>query len=298
MLNLVQAEVLKYRKMTLVTIVAIAPLFLTVLFSLITVFARILSGGFGRVPSGGSSTFSGPDMGGGLFGLAGNAFLVAIAGFYALGMVLIAALVTSNEFSLSTIKMIATREPSRARIVLAKILFMATFAVFMIAAFIVSWLVFTLVLKLVYGQSLGLVEGDAEAIGKGIKYIIVAFLFYFVWSLLGVALGIRFKSIVATVIIYIVYSGIDGVASTLGGAALNGSLGTDFPAWLKPIIELLKIVSPFLMNTNFTRLTSVSNSPGFVSSISPVQSVLVIVAWGIFFSFLAIQTFKSRDITD
>ncbi len=296
MLNLLRAEILKQSKIGIIRVITFAPLVVCLVLSLLMLMLKAFGADLGTSPSRvGSGTV---ELGSGPVALASSIVLTGFASLFALAMVIVAGFIVSNEYSWSTIKMIATREASRPRIILAKAYFMGLYAALLAAIFIFGWLFYSLVLKLVFGAPLGLNSDDIDAIGKGLKFIIVAFFFYLIWSLLSIALAVRFKSVVVAVIIYVVYSIIDNVASSLGTSALNGRLGTNFPNWLEPFINLSKLIAPFLLNTNFARLSAAPGSPNFVESISPVQSFLVLVGWGVLFVLLAIYVFQKRDITD
>ena len=295
MLNLVRAEVLKMSKLVFMRVAALIPAGFCV-FILVILFAVKLTGSDLGNPL--SPPTTGPDLGTGAFTFGSFVFFTGIGNFYALGLVIIAGLIIQNEYNWNTVKMLAIREPSRTRLVLSKAAYMALFAVVMVVIFSLSWLVYSFGVKLVYDQPFGLADEDGEAIFKGLKYISLAFLLFLIWSLLGLALAFRFKSLVAAIIAYIFYSGLDGLVSSIGASALNGRLGLDFPGWLGPLIDTAKFISPFLLNTSFARLTAKQSDPNFIESVSPVQAILVMLAWGAIFTFLAIQTFKARDITD
>lgn len=298
MLSLVQAEIIKQSKLGLVRVVTVAPLVASLLISALLLVVKAFGGSFGPPPSRAFAS-SGPNVSfDGVLGSSTTIVLTGIASLYALGLVLVAGLIITNEYSFSTIKMLATREPSRPRLILSKVIFIALYALLMIAVIFVSWLINILALKIVYGQSLGLVGDEGAGIGKGLRYLAFSFLNYFVWAMLGLALALRFKSIVAAVIIYFVYSSIDGLGSALGAAALNGQLGNSFPTWLDPLIQFTKFIAPFLINTSTARLTELPGSLTYIETVSSVQSFLVLLAWAALFVFAAIQIFAGRDITD
>jgi ABC-2 type transport system permease protein len=295
MLNLIQAEVLKMSKLVFMRVAVLIPAGFCVSILAILFIVKLTGSDMGNPLS---PPNTGPDLGTGAFTFGSFVFFTGIGNFYALGLVIIAGLIIQNEYNWNTIKMLAIREPSRTRLVLSKAAYMAVFAVALVVIFSLSWLIYSFGVKLVYDQPFGLADEDGEAILKGLKYVSLAFLLYLIWSLLGLALAIRFKSLVAAIVAYLFYSGLDYLVSSIGARALNGRLGFDFPGWLGPLIDTAKIVSPFLLNTSFTRLTGRQSDPNFVESISPVQALLVMLVWGALFTFLAIQIFKSRDITD
>ncbi len=291
MLNLLQAEILKQRKLTFIKVVTLAPVVGVGILSVLLIALKLFGNDFGPVP-----TRTG-NMGGGLIGYSSGYILNGLASLYSFGLVLVAGQAVNNEYNWSTIKMLATREPSRTRIILSKALFMVVYSLFILLIFIGCWLFYAFVLKIVFNDTLGLTEQDSDALGRGLEYIWPTFLGFLVWSLLSIALTTRFKSVVGAFIAFIVYSTVDGLASSLGVAANHGQLD-GLVSWLKPIVAILKIIGPFLINTNITRLTNNTESAAFLSSLAPVQSLLVLVGWGAFFTWLAVLVFNRRDITD
>lgn len=297
MFNLLRAEIIKQSRLKLVTIIGLSPAIVAAVIMGIMIVLKILGVDFGNAPTSmGPLT---PDIGGGTFGLASQILLVAVGGLYLIGIALMGGMAGSSEYSWNTIKMLATREASRTRIILSKALFLATFTGFMAGVLLVGWLIYGLVLKVLFGgESLSLGGLDFEAIGKGLRYLLVAFLLNLVWSIFTLFVAIRFKSVVVAIIFYFIVNTLDGIVSSLGEAALSGQLGTSFPNWLDPLITIAKIVSPFLINFSFTQLTAQTSNPNLIHSISPVQSVLVLLVWGGLYLWLAVSVFNKRDITE
>jgi ABC-2 type transport system permease protein len=297
MLNLLRAEIIKQSRLKLVIIIGLSPAIVAVVITAIMIILKILGVDFGDPPENlGPLT---PDIGGGTFGLASQILLVAVGGLYLIGIALLGGMIGSSEYSWSTIKMLATREASRPRIILSKALFLATFTGFMAVVLLIGWLIYGLVLKVLFsGGSAGVAGLDIAAIGKGLRYLLVAFLLNLVWSIFTLFVAIRFKSVVVAIIFYFIVNTLDGIVSGLGEAALSGQLGTSFPNWLDPLISIAKIISPFLINFSFTQLTAQTSNPNLIQGISPVQPVLVLLAWGGLFLWLAVSVFNRRDITE
>ncbi len=296
MLNLVLAEILKLRKLRFMVVTIFIPLGLCAALLTIMLLIKGFGASYGSLPS--DPTNTGPDLGKGVFSFGGLIFLNGIGAFYAIGLVIIGGLIIQSEYNWNTIKMLAIREPSRPRLILAKAAFMALYTVVVIVFLAISWLIYSMGLKILYDLPFSLDESDGQAILKGLRFVVLAFAVYLIWSLLGMALAIQFKSMVAAIIAYLVYSGLDGILSSIGGSALTGRLGTIFPEWLDPLINISKFVAPFLINTSLTRLTGQTSNSAYVESISPIQSLLVLLAWGILFTLLAVRIFSRRDITD
>lgn len=298
MLNLFRAELLKQSRTSFFKVLLLAPPILTAALIGIFLFVQALAGQDLGQPPGSVLAGIGPDFGGGVYYLSATIFLQGIAGLYSLGLVIVGGQIINTEFSLSTIKMLATREPSRAKILATKILYLAFMALVIALIMLACWLAYSGVLKFAYKQPLGLAEQDWDAIGKGLKYTFLTFGFYFIWGLMGIMLAMRFKSVVASVIFYFIYSAIDGAAANIGTAALNGQFGNEIPAWLKPLVDFSKLIAPFLLNTNYGRLAYQATDERYVEAISAYQAGLVLVVWAIIFSALAYLVFRNRDITD
>lgn len=296
MLNLVRAEIIKHFRLRLVLLIAISPAIITILVTGIIIFMKAIGVDFGRVPSVVGATF--PNIGTGTFGLATNILIVSVSGIYLIGLVIVGAMAGSNEYGWHTIKMLATREPSRPRIVLSKTLFLLFMAVFMMVVLVLGWLLLGLVFKVVFDQAGETSGADGDAILKGLSHLFWSFVFNLVWAFLAMFLAIRFKSVVVAIIFYFVVNTLDGVVSTLGQAALSGQLGRSFPNWLEPLINLAKFISPFLVNFNLNQLTTNPNNPSFIRDVSPIQSVLVLLVWAGLYIWAAVAVFNRRDITE
>lgn len=300
MFNLFRAELLKQSRTTFFKVLLLAPPLVTLGLAVIFMVAKTLAGeDFGTNPPTNSLTRGqGVDFGGGIYQLSAAIMLEGIGGLYSLGLVIVGGQIINSEFSLSTIKMLATREASRWRILLTKIVYLGFLSLLLILIIVSCWLGYSLVLKLAYNQPLGLGSVDTDAIGKGFQYSLITFGFYFIWGLMGIMLAMRFKSVIASVIFYFIYSAIDGAASSIGVAALNGDFGNNMPGWLRPLVEFAKVLAPFLLNTNYARLAYQPTDGRYTERISEFQAGAVLLVWGALFIFLAFLVFRNRDITD
>jgi ABC-type transport system involved in multi-copper enzyme maturation permease subunit len=299
MFNLFRAEFLKQSRTTLFRVLLSAPAAIVAAIVVVLFLARTLTGTAGSPPSdSGILNGIGADFGGGIYFLTGNLLLSTVGGLYSLGLVIVAAVIITSEFSQSTIKMIATREASRPRIVLSKVLYLLGFAILVALVMLGSWLLLNLAFKLNYSLPLGLAEADTNALGKGIYFLFFSFTIYFIWGLFSLLLAMRFKSIPAAVILYFVYSTIDSIVTNFGALALRGDLGDNLPAWLTPLVDVIKFVAPFTINTNYARLAFQPTDQRYVPSISAVQAGIALALWALFFIALTIFVFQRRDITD
>jgi ABC-type transport system involved in multi-copper enzyme maturation permease subunit len=193
--------------------------------------------------------------------------------------------------------MLATREASRPRLILSKTLFLLVMAVFMAGLVALCWLFLGFLLKAFYTTGdTGSLDGDA--IGKGFLYLLFTFGVNFLWSTMAMFLAVRFKSVVVAIVFYFVVNTLDGIVSSLGEAALTGQLGTSFPNWLEPLINIAKFISPFLVNFSLNQLTVSPNNTNYVQSVPAFQSILVLLAWIGLYIWAAVAVFRRRDITE
>lgn len=293
MFNLLRAEVLKFMRLKLLLFIAFSPLLITLLVLVAFVFLKLGGVDFGRIPI----SIGGVATGGGTFGLAVNILVVTANGVYLIGLVIAGAMVGSNEYSWHTIKMLATREPSRARIMLSKTLFLLTLTGFMAGVTVLCWLLLGLIFKALYNAGeTGNLDGDA--IAKGFVYLIITFAVNFLWSALSMFMAVRFKSVVVAIIFYFIINTLDGIVSGIGEAALSGQLGTRFPNWLEPLINIAKFISPFLVNFSLNQLTASPNNPTLIQSIVAYQSIIVLLAWMGLYIWGAVAVFRNRDINE
>jgi ABC-type transport system involved in multi-copper enzyme maturation permease subunit len=294
MLNLLRAEILKYIRLKLILFIAFAPALITLLIAGVFLFMKLAGVDFGDVPVAiGLSA-----IGGGTFGLASNFVIMAVNGIYLIGLVIAGAMVGSNEYGWHTIKMLATREPSRPRIMLSKTLFLLSLTGFMAGLAALCWLALGLLFKAFYNNVGDTGSLDGDAIGKGFLYLLFSFGVNFLWSALAMFLAVRFKSVVVAIIFYFIINTVDGIVSSIGEAALSGQLGTRFPNWLEPLINIAKFISPFLVNFSLNQLTASPNNPNFIQTISAVQSIIVLLVWMGLFIWAAVAVFRRRDITE
>jgi ABC-type transport system involved in multi-copper enzyme maturation permease subunit len=298
MFNLLRSEIIKHSRLKVVVLIGLSPAILTSMVIGAFLFMKIVGVDFGPIPTGSGLDPTSPGTGAGTFGLANTIVVVSMGGLYLIGLVILGGMVGSNEYGWHTLKMLATREPSRVRIILSKGLFMATLAAFMAVVLLIGWLLLGLFLKFIFTGVGDTTATDLAAIGKGLIYLVVAFLINLLWSFFTLFLGVRFKSVVIAIIFYFVVNTLDGIVSALGAAALSGQLGTRFPNWLEPLIAITKLVSPFLVNFSFSQLTAQPGNPNFIESVSPIQSVLVLVGWAGLFLWMAALVFNNRDITE
>lgn len=296
MFNLLRAELIKHGRLKLVIFIAIVPAIITALVLGALTFMKIVGVDFGRVPDTSTPLFG--NIGTGTFGLASNILIVSVGGLYLIGLVIVGGMVGYNEYGWHTIKMLATRKASRPRIILSKTLFLVTLAAFMMVVLFFCWLLLGLYFKVIFIPSGDSGSIDLDAIGKGLSYLLWAFLVNLIWSFLTMFLAVRFKSVVVAIIFYFVINTLDGIVSSLGQAALSGQLGTRFPNWLEPLIGLAKFISPFLVNFSLNQLTANPLNPSQIKEVSPVQSVLVLLVWAGLFIWAAVAVFNRRDITE
>lgn len=294
MVNLLRAEILKFSRLKLILLIAFSSALITLLVVGAMLILKLAGVDFGNIPVGGVGLL---EIGGGTFGLAANIIIVGVNGIYLIGLVITGAMAGSNEYGWHTIKMLATREASRPRIILSKVLFLLTMAAFMAGVAAVCWLLLGLLFKVIYNVGdTGNLDGDA--IAKSFTYLLFTFLVNFLWSVMAMFLAVRFKSVVIAIIFYFIVNTLDGIVSGLGEAALSGQLGTNFPNWLEPLINVAKFISPFLVNFSLNQLTVTPTNRNFVASVPAFQSILVLLVWIGLYIWAAVAVFQRRDITE
>ena len=291
MFNLVRAEILKQRRSTFVKVVTLSPFIGLGLLTAVYVTFKIGGSDFGDPPN------AVGNMGNGLFALSSAILLNGLHIIFAILLIALASQIISNEYRWNTIKMLAIREPSRPKIVISKAIFLAIYTLFMMILFIICWLAYGFILKLIYAQPLKLNAQDNHAIALGFNYVWPTFLGMLIWALLALVIGSYFHSVGGAIIAYLIYSTVDSYGASLGVSAIRGQL-ENLPNWLMPVVGFFKLLAPFLVNTNVVRLIGVPDDASYLGSILPVQAVIVLIAWLGFFSGLAILIFNRRDITD
>jgi ABC-type transport system involved in multi-copper enzyme maturation permease subunit len=315
-----QHEIFKTRKQLFYKIAFIFPIILNFAFVLIAVFISIIA----KAPIVGADKAVVPvnqtpyDLGsGGTFTALATIMLINLAPIYNIIIVIACAMMVASEYRSGTIKMLATRQPSRIRLTLAKCLTAITFVTVISLIFMVAWLIAGLVMKPVSNLPLEITAQDWDAIGKTIYYHTVQSIRLIILALVAVALTFLFKSIVGGVVGYFVLLTADAALNGLGvGLAINGVPATA-PDWQKPLLEIVRFIHPFLLGSNVDRLTQAEQYQGmffdpvnrtFVAQIvdnqrvnfgmSPVWSWAMLAAYIVFFIGYTCWTFARRDIND
>ncbi len=200
-------ELFKAVRQPFYVLMTLFPLILAGVVMVFLVVVKTLAGSPGALPPGGPS--GAYDLGQGLFANNADAVLGTLANFYTILVIIGCALSVSNEYRWNTIKMLATRQPSRVKLVLAKCLFAATVIAASGAAFLVMWVSVALALKAFGNLPLTITALDAEAIGKSLHYFAITRLQILGLALLSVAITFRFRSLIGGLIVYVLYSSAD-----------------------------------------------------------------------------------------
>lgn len=307
-------EIFKARKNIFFRCAVIMPFALSI--ALVTLVSVIRFFSSEAIPLSGSipSQYMPYDLGQeGTFAGASAVIFNSLSGLYNIVIVIGCAMLVGNEYRYGTIKMLVTREPSRNRLTLAKCLASATFVVVVALSFLLGWLIVALVFKPVNNLPLEITANDWDAIGKGLGYFSLKTLHTVVMVMLVVAITFRFKSLVAGIITYFAYNGLDGYLSEMSAGLANNGVPANTTDWFKPILEVLRALNPFMLNTNFNRLTMTEQiwqisfdakemipqvNSKMVSGIPPVWSWLIITVYAVLFTGMAVWIFSRRDITD
>lgn len=298
-------EVFKWRKHRLYQILVVLPLLVAVTL----IVALTLAGGRANTPVedmgvmipsvdydfGGSSVFT----------LSSLVLLRWFGQFYAIAFMLAYVWCVANEFTWKTIKMVATRQPSRVYIVLSKVLFTATLTAAVFLSFTAAWLVISLYFKWYYPSRAAslITAADVDAIGKGLRYMAMFCLSQWIWGNFAAAVTYRGKSVAGGVIAVVMYSTVESGLSSIGAAALNvgntlTNTGMPIGGLFAALVEFCKRAYPFWLSSNVNRIMMVPDAMQVVQSLSVVWSWAVIVIYAVAFVALSAVLFATRDITD
>jgi|GEM_PF-2311995 len=291
--------------------------FIPPVLTLLIIFLQFLVKIFGKVPPGVPNRLNPTAV---LYGLgdkgtfaeASSTILVGLGGFYGLLLIIAATLTVANEYRWNTIKMLATRQPVRANLVLSKCLFALTLAAAICLSFIVSWFIYGLFLKYFYSEPFGFADYDLSNIGNGLRYITIAYLHNFILALIAIAMTYRFKTIVAGLIFYVIYNAVDGTLNTFGTAFANTGTA-ELPDWIRPLAEVLRFIQPYLLSGSINRIQmqeealslnfnnfnyQVGKNTQIVVSNPVWLAWLMLAIYTALFTLAAIWVLNSRDITD
>jgi ABC-type transport system involved in multi-copper enzyme maturation permease subunit len=235
----------------------------------------------------------------GAFVMAGQGLLGGFLALYTFGFVLGCVWCVHNEFNWKTIKMLASRQPSRVQIVLSKVLFIATLALACFLSLLIAWVVTALFLKLAYRAPLGLTPADVEALGKGTAHLILRSLANVLWGLLAMSATFWLKSAAGGFIIYFIYSAWEGFMSNLGAFVTNNAREfINLEGIFQFVVAAAQALYPYLLTTHLNRITMVPQSPQVVASIPLEVSWIAVIVYGAAFVGLALAIFLPRDIKE
>jgi ABC-type transport system involved in multi-copper enzyme maturation permease subunit len=294
-------EVFKWRKHRMFVLLVAAPFFLALVITC-GVLLTANRGSMGDIDNLYFGDFGVPtyDLGrGGAFSFIASIFSGGFFGLYNIAILVACANCVFNEFNWKTIKMIASRQPSRTTIILAKVLFVLTLIIVCYIALILSWILVSLFFKLYYTGVLTMTANDFDALSKGRAHFALRFLGTFVWALLIMAVAYRTKSIVGAFLIYFVYSAVESFMSTFGATVINSPQYFQNAAGLsRTLAEAAASLYPAWLTTHLNRVTMVEANPTIVATLPPDISWLVICIYiGAFFA-LAMLIFGNRDIKE
>ncbi|MBX3082556.1 MAG: ABC transporter permease [Anaerolineae bacterium] len=235
----------------------------------------------------------------GAFAIAGQIMISGFLPMFAVGFALLAGWCVYSEFNWRTIKMVASRQPNRAYVVLSKVLFVAVMACTSFVTITLSWLLLAMFFKVLFGAPFGLTPQDVEVIGLNATHLALRCLAMFLWALPTMAAVYSVKAVTGGVVIYLVYSGIDGLLSTLGATATNMPQAyMSAESFYQTIIEIARNAYPYLLTSHLNRLTMLPTSPQVVASLPMGGSWVAVGLYVIAFVALALLIFVPRDIKE
>lgn len=246
----------------------------------------------------------------GSFAVANQVVIAGYGMIFSFLIVTAAALNVANEYRWNTIKLAAINEPSRWGIALAKCLITAALTVLVAFSTILGWLLYGFSTKLLYAAPLELTIVDWENLGKGLNYLLITNLQTFIFALFAIALSFAFKSVVAGLIGYLAYVGLDNLLSVTGASLANAG-STKSGEGLTLVFELMKIINPFLITSSSNRLTMLEsyglpksttgqfiNNPLIIAATPLWWAWLMLLIYCLIFTVLTVYLFARRDITD
>lgn len=235
----------------------------------------------------------------GAFAITFQAFTSGFLVLFTFGYVLACVWCVYNEFNWKTIKMIASRQPSRAQIVLSKVLFVAGLTIVCFVSLCLAWMISAVFLKLAYRVPFALTTFDVEAIGKGLVHLSLRSLANFVWGLLAMAAAYGLKSVAGGFIVYMVYTTVEGVISNIGAFATNNTTDlANVEGLFAVLLDIARLLYPHLLTSHLNRVTMLPASPQVVASLPVVASWLGIGAYVVIFIGLTMLIFIPRDIRE
>lgn len=242
----------------------------------------------------------------GTFAISNRLMFVQFNSILSIILVVACCLSVANEYRWNTVKMLATRQPSRIKLVLSKCLFALALVVGVGLAMIVGWIMWAMFLKFFYSVSFEITADDWESIGLGLKYFGIVSVQTLVMSLFGIGATWLFKSQVAGIIGYLVYNGLDSLVSAMGAQYGNRALN-NIPEWAEPFLKAARDMNPFLISSSTNRLTSLEKitvgsrtltNPQILAS-NPIWLAWVVLAvYALLFTALAVAFFTLRDVKD
>lgn len=307
--NMYRHEIFKGSKQQFYRVLLGFPIVLITLIGVLQLVARGLTASTGQPASlpDFSQTSNGYDLGGKSgFALANFMVFSTLAQGFAIVIVIAGALSAANEYRWNTIKMLATRQPSRVYLILSKGLFALTLVAGMFVSTVLGWFIMGICTKISVGVSLEFTSADLEAMGKGLAYYSINSLQTFIMALCAVALTVRFKSVIAGLVSYVVYNTLDGGINAAGRQVINNGYGSA-PDWMHFILDICKALNPFTLTGSIDRIAmreQIYRGEGFVPNPGLVTTTPLWWAWVMLGIYIALYTalgvyfFASRDITD
>jgi ABC-type transport system involved in multi-copper enzyme maturation permease subunit len=236
----------------------------------------------------------------GTFAMSGQAMMSGYLPMFTIGFVLVAGWCVYSEFNWRTIKMVASRQPNRVHLVLAKVMFVAGLMLVCMVSFTLSWWLLAVFLKLLYGVPLGLTANDTEAISLGLSHVALRGIAMFMWALPTMAAVYALKAATGGVLLYFVYTGVESFLSNLGALAINTPEAfTSADGFFQTALEIGKTIYPFLLTTHLNRITMVAvNNPQVDASIPLAMSWIAVGVYVLVFVGIMLWIFVPRDIKE
>ncbi|MDQ2715606.1 MAG: ABC transporter permease [Chloroflexota bacterium] len=217
---------------------------------------------------------------------------IALTPFTLLIIILVGAMV-GGEYSMSTVRLLATRGPTRTQFFLAKLTAAVTCNALGILGMVLLAVLLGAFLNIFLGVDTGLDFLTAAWVGHALLYLLLALLNWTIFAVIAILFGILGRATVAGVvagIIWFLLEPVVGQIFSLGGSLFPGTGGT-----------LLKAVPNYLIGNNIEAL--LQNQGQYIFSGSPAQlsdthALLVLAVYLAIFIGVAWLVNERRDITN
>ena len=107
------------------------------------------------------------------------------------------------------------------------------------------------------------------------------------------------KAVTGGVVIYLIYSAVEGFLNTIGTVAINTPQAyASADGFFQTVVDLARAVHPYLLTSHLNRITMVPTSPQVVASIPVAVSWVAMGVYVLVFIAITLWIFVPRDIKE